>query len=142
MFLLVECRIACMQQFLIVAIYSPRPTKSQNGNHVVCVFVCGFLLKKLVGSHTFWAFVRWVQISTLLGPKDFTLGYGSLAVLKIGSLRCPSNAISAFKIYLSQNNPSKRNPKLKMNTSLEVLNIIYPPKERTSAGYCHYKNWS
>ena len=29
------------------------------------------------------------------------------------SLQCPSNAIWAFKIYLSQNNPSKRNPKLR-----------------------------
>ena len=34
----------------------------------------------------------------------------------------------AFKIYLSRNNPSKRNPKLKMKTSLEVLNIICPPQ--------------
>ena len=28
-----------------------------------------------------------------------------------------------------QNNPSKRNPKLKMKTSLEVLNIICPPQK-------------
>ena len=31
-----------------------------------------------------------------------------------------------FKLFLSQNNPSKHNPKLKMKTSLEVLNIICP----------------
>ena len=43
------------------------------------------------------------------------------------------------KIYLSQNNPSKCNPKLKMKTSLEVLNIIYPPQEPISVGHCHYK---
>ena len=33
-----------------------------------------------------------------------------------------------FKTYLSQYNPSKCNPKLKMKTSLEVLNIICPPQ--------------
>jgi hypothetical protein len=39
-----------------------------------------------------------------------------------------SNAIWPLKnIYLSQNNPSKRDPKLKMKTSLEFLNIICPP---------------
>ena len=45
------------------------------------------------------------------------------------SLQCPSNAISPIKIYLSQNNPSKRNPILNMKTSLEVLNTICPPRE-------------
>ena len=39
-----------------------------------------------------------------------------------------SNTIWPFKIYLSQNNPSKRNPILKMKTSLEVLNIICLPQ--------------
>jgi hypothetical protein len=39
--------------------------------------------------------------------------------------------IWSFKIYLSQNNPSKRNPKLNMKMSLEVLNIICPPQEPT-----------
>ena len=42
------------------------------------------------------------------------------------SLQCPSNAIWSLKIYLSQNNPSKRNSKLKMKTSLEILNILCP----------------
>jgi hypothetical protein len=46
------------------------------------------------------------------------------AIVQDWSLQCPSNAIWTFKIYLSQNNPSKRNPKLKMKMSLEVLNII------------------
>jgi hypothetical protein len=45
------------------------------------------------------------------------------------SLQCPSNMNWSFKIYLSQNNPSKRNPISKMKTSLEVLNIICPPWE-------------
>jgi hypothetical protein len=40
-------------------------------------------------------------------------------------------------IYLSQNNPSKYNPKLK--TSLEILNIFRLPQEPTSVGHCHYK---
>ena len=35
--------------------------------------------------------------------------------------------------------PSKRNPKLKMQTSLEVLDIIYPPQKPKSSGQCHYK---
>ena len=48
----------------------------------------------------------------------------------------------SFKIHLSQNNPSKCNPRLKMKTSLEVLNIICPPQEPTSIGHCHYKKWS
>jgi serine/threonine protein kinase len=55
------------------------------------------------------------------------------------SLQCPSNAIGPFKIYLSENNPSKCNPKLKMKTSLEVLNIICLPQEPTSVGHCNYK---
>jgi hypothetical protein len=36
-------------------------------------------------------------------------------------LQCPSSMIWLFKIYLSQNNPSKCNPQSKMKTSLEVL---------------------
>jgi hypothetical protein len=48
------------------------------------------------------------------------------------SLQCPSNAIQPFKIHLSQNNPSKRNPKLKIKTSLEVLNVICPSQEPTN----------
>jgi hypothetical protein len=43
---------------------------------------------------------------------------------------------------LFQTNPSKRNPKLKMKTSSEVLNIICMPQESTSRGHCHYKKWS
>ena len=39
------------------------------------------------------------------------------------SLRCPSNMTWLFKTNLSQNNPSQRNPKLEMKTSLEVLNM-------------------
>ena len=42
------------------------------------------------------------------------------------SLQCPSNAIWPFKMYLSQNSPSKHNPNLKMKTSLEILNINMP----------------
>ena len=42
-----------------------------------------------------------------------------------------------------KNNPSKGNLRLNMKTtSLEVLNIIYPPQELTSVHHCHYKNWS
>ena len=61
--------------------------------------------------------------------------------VQYSSLQCPSNAIWPFKIiHLSQNNPSERNPKLKMKTSsLEVLNTICPPQEPTSVGHCHYK---
>ena len=69
--------------------------------------------------------------------------FWSTAVFKIEVFECPSNTIRPFKIYLFQNNPSKRNPKLKMNTSLKVLNIIFmsqkPPR---SEGHCHYKKWS
>ena len=57
-----------------------------------------------------------------------------LRVFKELSLQCPSSTIWPFKIYLSQNSPSKRNPNLKMNTSLEVLNMICPPQEPTSIG--------
>ena len=48
------------------------------------------------------------------------------------SLQCPSNRFG----------PSKRNPKLKMKMSLEVLHIISPPQEPTNVGHCHYKKWS
>jgi hypothetical protein len=46
----------------------------------------------------------------------------------------PSNAIWPFKIYLSQNNPSKCNPKLKMKTSLDVLKNFTPVKFYTLCG--------
>ena len=58
------------------------------------------------------------------------------------SLQCSSNAIWPFKLYLFQNNPSEHNPKLRMKTSFEVLDIIWPPQEPTSVGHCHYKKWS
>ena len=41
---------------------------------------------------------------------------------------------TSFKI-----SPSKRNLKLKMKTSLEVLNIMCPPQEPTCAWHCHCK---
>ena len=54
-----------------------------------------------------------------------TLGYKPCNVLD-WNLQCPSNTIWPFKIYFSQNNPSKCNPELKMRTSLEVLDTICP----------------
>ena len=33
-------------------------------------------------------------------------------------------------------------PNCKTKTSLEVLNIIYPPQEPTSVGRCHHEKWS
>ena len=50
--------------------------------------------------------------------------------------------LMVFLPYLSQNNPSKRNPELKLKTSLEVLSIICPRQEPKSASHCHYKKWS
>ena len=62
------------------------------------------------------------------------------AIVRDWSLHCPSNTIWPFKIYLSQNNPSKRQ---KWKTSFDLLNIICPPQELTSVvGHCHYKKWS
>jgi hypothetical protein len=45
-------------------------------------------------------------------------------VFKIKVFNALSIAIWPFIIYLAQNGPSKRNPKLKMKTSLEVLNTL------------------
>jgi hypothetical protein len=39
--------------------------------------------------------------------------------------------------------PSKTQPHIEMETSLEVLDIIHPSQEPTSVlGHCHYKKWS
>jgi hypothetical protein len=54
----------------------------------------------------------------------------------------PVFKIEVFNALQTQFGPSKRNPKLKMKTSLEVLNIICPPQEPTRVGHCHYKKWS
>ena len=59
-------------------------------------------------------------------------GSGVVVSVQDWSLQCPSNVIWPFKIYPSQNNLSKCNPKSKMKMSLEVLNIIFPPQESTS----------
>ena len=69
-------------------------------------------------------------------------GCGWQAMFKIEAFNALQMRFGPFKIYLSQNNPSGHNPKLKMKTSLEVLNIICPPQEPTSVGHCHYKKWS
>jgi hypothetical protein len=53
----------------------------------------------------------------------------SHAMLKIEVFNAPSNVTWPFKIHLSQNNPSKRNPESKLKTSLEVLYRICPPQE-------------
>ena len=42
---------------------------------------------------------------------------GLWPVFKIEVFKCPSNVIWSFKIYFSQKNPPKCNPKLKMKTS-------------------------
>ena len=78
-------------------------------------------------------------------PRDNSLGWcGAHAVwheleaptnAQDWSLQCPSNAIMALQIIPL----SKRNPTLKMKTSLEGFNIIWPPQQPTSLGHCHYK---
>ena len=75
-----------------------------------------------------------------VGPCDANVCGGSETSPSVQSwsLQCPSNMIWPFKIYLSPNNPLKCNPKLEMKMSLEVLTMICPPQESTSAGYCHY----
>ena len=67
----------------------------------------------------------------------------------VGGMQCsrlkssmPFKCDLALSKYTSLNNPSGHDPKLKMRTSLEVLNIICPPQEPTSVGHCHYKKWS
>ena len=71
----------------------------------------------------------------MLASSESTRTIGMYGTLHINgqdwSLQCPSNATWLFKIYLSQNNPSKCNPKLKMKMSLTVLNRISPPQEPT-----------
>ena len=44
-------------------------------------------------------------------------------------------------IPLSKHPSSKRNPELKMKTSCEVLNLIYPLHAPTNVAHCHYKKW-
>jgi hypothetical protein len=64
-------------------------------------------------------------------------------VLKIEVFNALQTRFGPSKYTSLKNNPSKRNPKLKMKTtSLEVLNIIYPPQALTSVHHCHYKKWS
>ena len=87
-----------------------------------------------------WNFKVGVKLNKQHRPASLT----SSAPISVQdwSLQCPSSAIWHFKIFLSQNSPSNRNPKLKLKTSLEVLNIICPTQEPTSIGHCHYKKWS
>ena len=53
-----------------------------------------------------------------------------------------------FKRHLTLQNlrllkqPFKMQPQFEMNTSLEVLNLIYMSQEPTSVRHCHYKKWS
>ena len=72
------------------------------------------------------------QFGTLDKLKGHINGEFGVINVQDWSFQCHVNMIWAFKIYLSQNNPSKRNPKLKMEMSLEVLNIVYMPREPTS----------
>ena len=58
----------------------------------------------------------------------------SHAVFKIEVFECPSYVIQPFTIYLAQNNPSKRNPELKMKMSLGVLDILRLLQELTRVG--------
>jgi hypothetical protein len=70
----------------------------------------------------------------------------------INLLSPPVFKIEVFNALQIQFSPSKYtslkttlsecNPKLKMETSLEVLNKFCPPQEPTSIGHCHYKKWS
>ena len=55
------------------------------------------------------------------------------------SLQCPSNWFGPSKYICMKNNPSKCNPKLKMKTSLEVLDVICLPQEPASTWRYHYK---
>jgi hypothetical protein len=73
-----------------------------------------------------------------LDVNNITVKIGSASNVQDRSLQCPSNVIWSFKIYLSQDNPSKHNPNLKMKTSHEV-DIICPPQKSTSVGHFYYK---
>ena len=50
----------------------------------------------------------------------------------------PMFKIEVFNALQTRFGPSKRNLKLKMKTSLEVLNILCLPQEPTSVGHCQY----
>ena len=63
-----------------------------------------------------WGLQPWTLICARLNVQDWSL----------------SNATWPFRMYLSQNNPSKcKVPKLEMKISLKVLNIIYPQQGTT-----------
>ena len=71
---------------------------------------------------------------TIFSPK------GSMAVFRLKSSMPFKLDLGLQNIpHLSQNNPSNRNPKLNMKTSVEVLSIICLPQEPSSVGHCHYK---
>ena len=96
-----------------------------------------FILLKKIFCHAF-------GVATFLTPDIHVYSWDFPKVFKIQVFNAlqNSNAIWPFKIDLSQKTPPKSNPKLKMKTSLKVLNRICPPQEPTSVGHCHYKKWS
>ena len=83
--------------------------------------------------------IFWRAKSYLKGIEDFNLEHCSRGLYSLVGIVQDWKSWVPFKIYFSRNNPSRRNPKLKMKTALEVLDIICPPQEPTSVGHCHYK---
>ena len=80
----------------------------------------------------------WAQKCGLLsGP----FGLDPQAMFKIEVFNALQMRLGPSKYTSLKHNPSKRNPKLKMKTSLKVLNLICPPQGPTNIRQCHYKQY-
>jgi hypothetical protein len=64
----------------------------------------------------------------------------STLVFKIEVFNALQMRFGPSKYTSLQKKPSKRNPKLKMKTLLEVLNKLDSAQEPTSVGHCQYQN--
>ena len=67
-----------------------------------------------------------------VGNSDFGI---PIKIVQDWSLQCPAN------MYFPHNNPSKRNPTLKLKDVIwsPQYIVIYRSQEPTSVGHCHYK---
>ena len=80
----------------------------------------------------FWT--HYVRLSQFHGHRSWLVYEVALSNVKIEVFNALQTRFGPSKHTPSQNSPSKRNPILKMKTSLKVLNIICPPQEPTSVG--------
>ena len=89
-----------------------------------------------------WTLPFWALTISRVTALGSCMKWPEHLMFKIEVFNALQTRFGPSKYTSLKHNPSKRNPKLKTKTSLEILRTICPSQEPTSAGHRHDEKWS